>query len=102
MSMQPPRADMDDVKEAIRDYILSTSLPGEARENLRDDTPLQTSGIIDSLALLGLVAFLAQRYGVDLGVYDTSVERFDRIDDIAATVRRKQAPGGPPREPAAP
>jgi acyl carrier protein len=79
------------LKESIRGYILANHLPGESAANLKDDTPLQTSGILDSLALLGLVSFVQQQYGVELDVYDTSAERFDRIDDIAAAVARKQA-----------
>jgi acyl carrier protein len=84
---------MDDVKESIRQFILNTYLPGESRDNLRDDTPLLTSGILDSLAALGLAAFVQERFGVELDVYDTSVERFNQIQDIAASVERRQAQG---------
>ena len=79
------------LKESIRRYILAHHLPGESAANLKDDTPLQTSGILDSLALLGLVSFIQQQYGVELDIYDTSAERFDRLEDIAAAVARKQA-----------
>ena len=82
---------MNEVKEIIRRFILTTYLPGEALEDLRDDTPLQTSGLLDSLATQGLVNFLQQRFGVELDVYETMVERFDRIEEIAATVVQKQA-----------
>jgi acyl carrier protein len=82
---------MDDVKETIRQFILSTYLPDESRENLRDDTPLQTSGILDSLAAEGLVSFVQQQFDVELDVYETSLERFNRIEDIAASVKQKQA-----------
>src|SRR5687768_14381448 len=81
---------MEDVKEALRQFILSAYLPGESRKNLRDDTPLVTSGILDSLAALGLANFVEQRFSIELDVYEMSAERFDRIKDIAATVLRKQ------------
>jgi acyl carrier protein len=84
---------MEDVKEVVREFILKTYLPGESRDNLRDDTPLLTSGILDSLAALGLAAFVQERFGVELDVYDTSVERFNRIADIAASVERRLAQG---------
>jgi acyl carrier protein len=84
---------MEDVREVIRQFILKTYLPGESRDNLRDDTPLLTSGILDSLAALGLAAFVQERFGVDLDVYETSVERFNRIQDVAASVERRQAQG---------
>jgi acyl carrier protein len=87
---------MIDVKETLRQFILSTHLPGESPDNLKDDTPLQTSGILDSLATLGLITFVEQQFHIELDVYDTSVERFDRIQDIVAVVMRKQAVGTRP------
>jgi acyl carrier protein len=80
---------MNDVKDAIRQFILATYLPGESPSNLEDRTPLQTSGILDSLAALELATFVERRFGVELDVYDTVVERFNCIDDIAAAVARK-------------
>ena len=80
------------VKDTIRHFIIAQYLPDESPENLRDDTPLLTSGILDSLAALGLVAFLEKEYGIELDVYDTSIERFDRIGDIADAVAKKQEP----------
>jgi acyl carrier protein len=80
---------MNDVKDAIRQFILATYLPGESPDNLEDATPLQTSGILDSLAALELASFVERRFGVELDVYDTVVERFNCIDDIAAAVARK-------------
>lgn len=81
---------MQDVKQTIRQFILVSHLPGESPDSLRDDTPLQTSGILDSLATVGLVSFVEKQFGVELDVYDTSVERFDSIDQIAATILRKR------------
>jgi acyl carrier protein len=83
---------MDAIKETVRTFILTNFLAGESAGNLRDDTPLQSSGILDSLAVLTLVSFLQKQFAVELDVYDTSVERFDRIDHIAATITRKRAP----------
>src|SRR5687768_1804556 len=81
---------MENVKAAVRHYILCAHLPGEAPDALRDDTPLQTSGILDSLATVGLIAFVEKTFGVELDVTDTSIEQFDTVADIAATVARKQ------------
>jgi acyl carrier protein len=81
---------MDDVKSAIRDFIVSTHLPGESPENLRDNTPLITSGILDSMAVLGLVSFLEQQFNIELDIYDTSIERFDSLEGITRSVVMKQ------------
>ena len=82
---------MRDVKETLRQHILTTYLPGESAENLRDDTPLRSSGILDSLATLGLVAFVEKEFGVELEAHETGLENFDRIEDISALIARKQA-----------
>jgi acyl carrier protein len=82
---------MNDVKERLRHYIVTTYLPGESPANLKDDTPLLTSGILDSLATLGLVSFVEKEFGVELAAHDTGVDNFDRIQDIAALVERKRA-----------
>jgi len=81
---------MRDVKEVLRQYILSTYLPGESAANLKDDTPLRTSGILDSLATLNLVSFVEREFGVELEAHETGIDTFDRIEDIAALVERKQ------------
>jgi acyl carrier protein len=82
---------MDDVKERIRQFILTTYLPGESPANLKDDTPLRSSGILDSLATLGVVNFVEKEFGIELEAHDTGIESFDRIEDIAALVARKKA-----------
>ena len=82
---------MNDMKETIRQFILKTYLPGESPANLRDDTPLRTSGILDSLATLGLVSFVEKEFGIELEAHETGLESFDRIEDIAALVERKRA-----------
>jgi len=79
-----------EINEAIRQFILSKHLQGERPEDLRDDTPLQTSGLLDSLAIIGLAGFVEQQFQVKLDIRDTGVERFDRIEDIAALIARKQ------------
>jgi len=91
--MSPLESSITDVKEAIRQFILATYLPGESSENLRDDTPLRTSRILDSLATLGVVEFVERRFGIELAAYETDVQTFDRIEDIAALVIRKRSGG---------
>jgi acyl carrier protein len=80
---------MDAVKETIRSYILAHYLPGESPANLKDDTPLRTSGILDSIATLSLVGFLEEQFKIEIDAHETGIEYFDRLEDIAAMVQRK-------------
>ena len=80
---------MDDLKNRVRRFILDHYLAGERPENLTDRTPLQTSGILDSLAVLGVVTFLEKETGVQFTAHDTTPDQFDSIDDIARLVASK-------------
>ena len=82
---------MSQTTDTIREFILKRYLPGESAANLRDDTPLRSSGILDSLATLGLISFLEEQYRIEIEAHETDVDNFDRIQDIAAFVERKQA-----------
>jgi hypothetical protein len=82
---------MNDVKETIRQVILKTYLPGESPANLRDDTPLRTSGHPRFAGDARLVSFVEKEFGIELEAHETGTESFDRIEDIAALVDRKRA-----------
>jgi len=81
---------MDNVKDTIRAYILREYLPGESAANLTDDTPLRTSGILDSTGTLELVSFLERTFGVMIEAHETGIDTFDRISDIEQLVARKK------------
>ena len=80
---------MQDVKQVIREYILEEFLPGENPEELTDSTPLITGGILDSLATIKLVAFLEQRFKIQIQAHETMVDYLDTIADIAQLVSAK-------------
>jgi len=81
---------MDNVREEIRQYILSEFLPGEKPSNLRDDTPLRTSGILDSVSTLRVVSFVEERYGIEVEAHEAGVDNFDNIAAIATFVQSKK------------
>ena len=81
---------MENVNDTIRDYILREYLPGESPANLTDETPLRTSGILDSMATLNLVTFLEESFGITIDAHETGIDQFDRIADIAALVAQKK------------
>ena len=82
---------MDDVKERLRQFIVSNYLPGESVANLKDDTPLQTSGVLDSLATLGLVTFVEKEFGIAVADEDLDLDNFRSINAISGLIARKKA-----------
>jgi acyl carrier protein len=85
---------MVEVKEAVRQFILAKFLPGESAANVRDETRLLSSGILDSLAALELVGFIEHEFGVELNAVERSAENLDRIADIARLVQQKRSQEG--------
>jgi acyl carrier protein len=80
-----------DVKEQVRRYILNEFLPGETPANLKDDTPLRTSGVLDSMATLQVVTFVEEHFGIEVQAHEAGVENFDSLNSIAAFVEQKKA-----------
>ena len=76
--------------EEIRQYILAEFLPGEKPANLRDDTPLWTSGVVDSVGILRLVSFVEEHFGIEVEAHEAGVENFDTIASIASFIESKK------------
>lgn len=83
-----------EIRDQLRAYVLRKFLPGESASNLRDETALRTSGILDSMATIELVTHVEDTYGIELEAHETGVGEFDRIADIAALVVRKRTARG--------
>jgi acyl carrier protein len=81
---------MAELKEEIRQFILANFLVSEDTANLKDDTPLRTSGVLDSVATLQLVTFIEEQFGIRVEAHEASIENFDSIDNIAAFIRSKK------------
>ena len=78
------------IKDQVRWQILTEFLPGESPSNLRDDTPLRTSGVLDSMATLQLVTFVEEHFGIEVEAREASVENFDSLNQIAAFIQQKE------------
>ena len=73
------------MKQTIKQYI-ADKIVGEEIE-ITDDTLL--SDIIDSIGLVKLLAFLAEKYNLSIDSGDITTENFDTINQIAEFVRKK-------------
>lgn len=80
----------EDIKAAIKDYILREFLPGESPDSLDDTTPLITGGVLDSIATVKLVQFLEQRYRIKIDPQQVNADYLDFLPDIAALVAARQ------------
>jgi acyl carrier protein len=80
---------MDDVKQAVRQFILENFLVGEDPRNLTDQTELKESGILDSLSTLKLVSFLEEKYQVEFEADDLEPGNLSSLVNIERLVQSK-------------
>jgi len=76
------------VKEEIRKYIEEEMLTDEV--DVKDETSLFRSKLLDSLSLLKLTMFLEESFLIEVDSSDISPDNFDSITSIADYVERKK------------
>lgn len=79
-----------DIKAALKDFILREFLPGEDPDELTDTTPLISGGILDSIATIKLVLFMEENFGITVAAHETDPEYIDTIEAIAALISAKK------------
>jgi acyl carrier protein len=81
---------MNPINQTVQDFILREFLPGESPEELNDETPLITGGILDSISTLKLVVFLEERFGVIVEAHEAGVDHLDSVGKIAELIEKKK------------
>jgi acyl carrier protein len=79
-----------DVKARVKPFILNEYLPGEDPAALTDTTPLMTTGILDSIAVLKVVTFLEKEFSIELQPHEAVVENLNTLSDMARLVMSKK------------
>jgi len=77
---------LDDVKIAIRGFILEEFAQ---HHRLKDDELLFEAGIIDSLGMVKLTAFIEETFGIVINPSEATMDNFDTIEKIAEIVNEK-------------
>jgi acyl carrier protein len=77
------------VQALVRQFIVDQFRVSDPAK-LTNDTSLIEEGIVDSVAMLGVIVFLESEFGIDVEDEETIPENLDSISRIAAFVARKQ------------
>ena len=83
--------DEQDIKAAVKTFILNEYLPGEDPAALTDTTALMTTGVLDSIAVLKMVTFLENQFSIMLEPHEAVVENLNTLSDIARLVVSKKS-----------
>jgi len=74
--------------EAIRRFVLDEFLPDVRDTDLPGDYDLVNGGVIDSLGLLKLIAWIEERFGLPVDDIELDPESFRTIDAVDAFITR--------------
>jgi acyl carrier protein len=80
---------MSEFNAKIKEFIMTEVNPDLNLKRLDDDEPLIESGIIDSLGVLKILAFLDEAFGVDLSSDQIKLENFKSVSSICSLVEKQ-------------
>jgi len=81
---------MDEISQAVRDYVIREYVTTDDNSDITETTPLISSGIVDSFSMVSLLRFLEKKYAIRIPDSAATPEAFDTAERIAALVRRCQ------------
>ena len=90
VSSAAPDGHVDGAIVAVLETFLRTLSPAAKAADLTPDTPLLSSGVLDSLGILQLMGFLGDELGIEIGEEDFTMENFETIGSLAAFVARRK------------
>ena len=78
-----------EIQDAIHDYLLTEF--GADRDAFAPGENLLAQGVIDSMGILKLVAFLEERFDIETDDDDMLPENFESLTALCAFVERKRS-----------
>jgi acyl carrier protein len=82
---------MSEFRARIKEFIITEVNPDRNLEELGDDEPLIDSGIIDSLGILKIMAFLDEEFGIDLSAQQIKPDNFKSVISICSLIENNKA-----------
>ena len=84
------QAQITEITEPVKEFMLETFLPGEDPSALEYDTPLISGGIIDSISTLKLVTYLEEEFDIKVQANEMNADNLDTLSEITTFVISKQ------------
>jgi acyl carrier protein/D-alanine--poly(phosphoribitol) ligase subunit 2 len=78
---------MDEMEKAILDYVKREYVEDDDDMDVDVNTPLISSGIVDSFSMVSLKTFLEKKYKIQIPDAKATPEAFDSVTKIAKLVR---------------
>ena len=78
---------MSNVKDVVLEYVKAEYLETDDDRVVTYDTPLISSGIVDSFSMVSLKVFLETTYNISIPDTKATPEAFDSIGNICALLK---------------
>lgn len=75
------------IEQTLREFILKEFLPGEDPSTLRNDTPLISGGVLDSIATIQYASFVERHYGITVPDEMLNAESMDTLSRMAGFIQ---------------
>ena len=82
---------MDETTQKIKEFIVEEFMPDVPVEELEDDFDLLTGGVVDSLGLLKVVAWLEDEFDISVDESELGPESFRTVNAIKEYVDQARA-----------
>jgi acyl carrier protein len=82
---------MDEMVKIVLDYIIDEYVDEDDDIEVTPDTPLISSGIVDSFSMVSLKTFLEKKYSIALPDSEATPEAFDTVNSIVTLARKHGA-----------
>ncbi len=82
------------INTVVRKFIIENFLFGSSENGLEDSDSFLEKGIIDSTGILELIAYLEEKYGIEIKDEEIVPENLDCIKSIVNFIRGKRNQAG--------
>ena len=83
---------MSDMHEVVLEYVIDEYVDEDDDDiEVSNDTPLISSGIVDSFSMVSLKAFLERKYSIKLPDEEATPKAFDTVNSIVELVKKHLA-----------
>lgn len=72
----------EDLRNLIIDYVKREYLEEDSEEEVNENTPLISSGIVDSFSMVSLKTFLEKKFNVKIPDDKATPEAFDTVNNM--------------------
>lgn len=81
-------SNFEEMQETILEYVIDEYVDEDDDEEVQCDTPLISSGIVDSFSMVSLKVFLEKKYQIKLPDDEATPEAFDTVNSIIVLVNK--------------